>query len=65
VTSNLQEFFKNLCTEIEKTFGKKINGARQDFMSHYMIGIIQSRSVHSTNIAAHMNTAVKIDSDVR
>ena len=65
MTSNLQEFFENLCTEIEKNFGKKINAARQDFMSHYMIGIIQSRSVHSTNIAAHMNTSVKIDSDVR
>ena len=65
MTSNLQEFFENLCTEIEKDFGKKINATRRNFMSHYMLGIIQSRSVHASNIAAHMNTMVKIDSDIR
>lgn len=65
VTSNLEEFFENLCKEILEITEKRMNKARRGFICQYCIGLIQSRSVHSSNIAAHMNTSAKIESDIR
>ena len=65
VISNLQEFFENLYTTASKKSNKRMNKARRGFLSNYMMGLIQSRSVHSTEVASHMPTKAKIKSDVR
>ena len=65
VTSNLQEFFEKIYKEIQEFSDKKLNKSRRRFICQYCIGLIQSRSVHSSNIASYMATDAKIDSDIR
>ncbi|MEM6699880.1 MAG: IS4 family transposase [Bacteroidota bacterium] len=52
-------------TEIVLQTDKKINAARREFMTLYVAGMIQSRSVHSKDVASFMDSGVKIDSDIR
>jgi len=52
VTSNLQEFFEKIYKEIQEFSDKKLNKSRRRFICQYCIGLIQSRGVHSSNIAS-------------
>lgn len=65
VTSNLQEFFENIYTRLKESTGKSLHKSRRTFICDYITGLNQSRSVHSSEIAAHMDTSAKIDSDIR
>ena len=65
VTSNLQEFFDNLYTATREKTKKQLNKARRDFMVKYIIGLMLSRTVHSSEVATHMPTGCKIKSDIR
>ena len=64
-TVNLAGFFESVLTKLEKKTGKNLSQARQDFICKYMTGMLQSRSVQDKEIASHMDTNVKIASDVR
>ena len=65
LSTNIQEFFEKIHEQIINQTEKKINGARREFMTLYVAGMIQSRSVHSKDIASFMDSGVKIDSDIR
>ena len=64
-TANLADFFESVFANLEKNTGKKINLNRQDFLNKYLTGMLQSRSVQDKEIASHMDSAAKIESDVR
>jgi len=63
--TNLADFFESVFTKLEKKTGKQVNLTRQDFLCKYLTGMLLSRSVQDKEIASHMPSTAKIDSDVR
>jgi Transposase DDE domain len=46
-------------------FGGKINLSRKKFIISYLLGLIMSRSVQFSEVAAHLNEEVELESNVR
>lgn len=64
-TANLTDFLEFVFTKLEKQTGKNLSLNRQDFICKYITGMLQSRCVQDKEIASHMDSNVKIASDVR
>lgn len=64
-TTNLANFLETVFAKLKKQTGKTLTVNRQDFLGKYLTGMLQSRSVQDKEIASHMDSGAKIESDVR
>jgi hypothetical protein len=62
ILTKLGKFFEKLYSLSDN---KRLHKARQDFISHFVLGMLQSRNVHFCEVAAHMDTTAKNASNLR
>jgi len=67
IISKLGKFFEKLYSErlYLLSDNKRLHKARQDFMSYFVLGMLQCRNVQFCEIASHMDTNAKNASNVR
>lgn len=62
IITKLGKFFEKLYSQGSI---KRLHKARQDFMTHFILGLIRSRNVQFCEIATHMDTQAKDSSNLR